>query len=772
MNKTIDKLIICLGVLFSGGMEGICIDQVMYDDTIEVSWSNDFQLVEIKSAIDDHVQKAYFYRSTAADPAPLIVSLHTWSGDYSQEDPLSGLCRDKGLNYIHPDFRGINNTKNACCSDLAINDIDESISYAIENANVDTSRIYVIGTSGGGYATLSAFMKSKKRIRKFSAWVPISDLIAWYHESSIRQNKYAGDILGCTESKDSILNKIVARQKSPVYWDTPASKLDDTELHIYTGIYDGIQGSVPITHSINFYNKLLSDLEVEDSSKYVSAYEKLQLLEFRRPLADFGKIADRKIFLQKEYKNIKLVIFEGNHEMLPEYALDELCSENSDNNSIRPFTENPRYWQYKGSPVLLLGGSGDDNLFQYPGLEEHLDLLQSVGGNYIRNTMSSRDSVNYWPFYQQEDGYYDLEKWNEAYWNRFESLLKLTHERDIIVQIEVWDRFDFSRDSWKQNPFNPANNVNYTEEECGMEMDYPKHPARDEQPFFHSVPDMPRYTLELDVVRKYQENYVDKMLSYSLNYGNVLYCMNNETSTPPEWGKYWMKHIRERAGGKEIFTTDMFGFFYTPQTCKLCQDAIEDPEAYNYLDISQINLNFNQVHWDTLSWIIQQRELYSLRPGNCVKVYGGMNSTWGSGSEEDGIERFLRDVIGGCAAVRHHRPPYGNGLNVKSQASIQSIRKIETMVKMWEMEPQLELLSDREDDEAYLTAKGGEKFIILFPEGGNVTLDLTGSPGEFSGRWISIESGTWGEHFSLKGGSLVGIDSPGSGGWFAVITRK
>ena len=66
-------------------------------------------------------------------------------------------------------------------------------------------------------------------------------------------------------------------------------------------------------------------------------------------------------------------------------------NENSDNNSIRPFTENPRYWQYKGNPVLLLGGSGDDNLFQYPGLEEHLDLLQSVGGNYIRNTMSSRD---------------------------------------------------------------------------------------------------------------------------------------------------------------------------------------------------------------------------------------------------------------------------------------------------------------------------------------------------------------------------------------------
>ena len=293
----------------------------------EGSWSNDFEVVEIESAIDHHIQKAYFYRSTAADPAPLIVSLHTWSGDYTQKDTLAVLCRAQGLNYIHPDFRGTNNTKNACCSELAINDIDESIVYAIENANVDTSRIYVIGASGGGYATLSAFMKLKQRVRKFSAWVPISDLVAWYHESSIRQNKYAGDILGCTESKEGILNMNIAKQKSPIYWDTPESKLKYSELTIYTGIYDGIQGSVPITQSINFYNKLLTDLGVKDSSKFVSADEKLQLLEFRRPLGDFGEISDREIFLKKEYNNIKLVIFEGNHEMLPDYALKVLCLE-------------------------------------------------------------------------------------------------------------------------------------------------------------------------------------------------------------------------------------------------------------------------------------------------------------------------------------------------------------------------------------------------------------------------------------------------------------
>ena len=62
----------------------------------------------------------------------------------------------------------------------------------------------------------------------------------------------------------------------------------------------------------------------------------------------------------------------------------------SDGNRIRPYAANPYYWQYEGKPVLLLGGSKDDNLFQLPDLEAHLDAIQAAGGNYIRNTMSDR----------------------------------------------------------------------------------------------------------------------------------------------------------------------------------------------------------------------------------------------------------------------------------------------------------------------------------------------------------------------------------------------
>jgi hypothetical protein len=255
-----------------------------------------------------------------------VVSLHSWSGNYEQKDELAALSKTKDLNYIHPDFRGVNWTKDACCSDLALADIDDAIDFAIKNSNVDLSRIYVIGSSGGGYATLATFMKSKHLIRRFSAWVPISDLPAWYAESKIMGTKYAENILDCTSSKDS-LNMEIAIKKSPIYWKTPVEKLNTTEFQIYAGVYDGIQGSVPITHSINFYNKILKDKQVIDSSIYVSDSEKLYLLEYRKALGEFGSIAGRKVFLKKQSGNLGLTIFEGNHEMLTNYAFNELIRE-------------------------------------------------------------------------------------------------------------------------------------------------------------------------------------------------------------------------------------------------------------------------------------------------------------------------------------------------------------------------------------------------------------------------------------------------------------
>ena len=173
---------------------------------------------------------------------------------------------------------------------------------------------------------------------------------------------------------------------------------------------------------------------------------------------------------------------------------------------IEIFPGNHAYWAYGDQPALLLGGSVQDNLFQIPGIEAHLDLLHSVGGNYVRCTMSSRDDGDVWAFARREDGRYDLDAWNEEYWRRFETFLRLTNERDIIVQIEVWATFDFYLEYWPRNPFNPNNNVNYSAEESGLPTAKLGHPLSLTNNWFWSVPAERNQPLVL----KYQHRFVDR----------------------------------------------------------------------------------------------------------------------------------------------------------------------------------------------------------------------------------------------------------------------
>ncbi len=225
--------------------------------------------------------------------------------------------------------------------------------------------------------------------------------------------------------------------------------------------------------------------------------------------------------------------------------------------AIQISPDHPQYWSYQGKPMLLLGGSVEDNLFQIPNLEEHLDLLSAVGGNYVRNTMSSRDPGDLWPFhFDEKSELYDLDKWNQAYWQRFENFLIQTSSRNIFVQIEIWATFDFYRDNWEKNPYNPKNNSNYNAARVDLPEEVLTHPIYTDNPFFWSIPEQ-RNNMRL---LWYQQKFVDKLLSYALQYGNILYCIDNETSVTASWGRFWADYIRIKALElkKVVYVTNMW----------------------------------------------------------------------------------------------------------------------------------------------------------------------------------------------------------------------
>jgi hypothetical protein len=464
------------------------------------------------------------------------------------------------------------------------------------------------------------------------------------------------------------------------------------------------------------------------------------------------------------------------------------CADRDDR--IRPYEANPFYWQYGGRPVLLLGGSVEDNLFQIPDLEEHLDLLRSVGGSFVRCTMSARDPGNVQPFARDEaTGLYDLERWNDEYWRRFRTFLELTAEREIIPQIEFWATYDYYgyQSCWAGHPFNPANNVNYTAEESGLSevVDYRQHTQI--QPFFETVPALE----DLPVARRYQEAYVEKLLSISLEHDHVLYCMDNETNADPQWSCYWaefVKAVAERAG-RTVEVTEMWNMWdptggavpgvriqtdrrdYLERSC--VRVTLDNPDLYSFVEISNTNTQLGPTHYEATLWVRRQlEERGTPKPVNCDKIYGADPTVSHGGPPVIGEERFWRNVFAGVAAVRFHRPPTGLALSELARAHIRSMRTFTDELGIFTCEPRPDLIRDEMGwgTEAYCLADPGRAYAVCFPNGGAVQLDCSAAEGDVSMRWLDVRASRWTHEEREPAGDGTWLSAP-SGAFWAVLIR-
>ena len=446
--------------------------------------------------------------------------------------------------------------------------------------------------------------------------------------------------------------------------------------------------------------------------------------------------------------------------LLKMVACQALSQISVDKNRIQVYKENPQYWQHKSEPVLLLGGSVEDNLFQIPDIKEHLDLLRSVGGNYVRCTMSCRDEGNVWQFNEVE-GLYNLDQWNEEFWQRFNNFLRLTAEQDIIVQIEVWATFDYYRLNWDINPFNPKNNVNYTFEQTNLPEVVDSHPTQTENNFFWSVPAENNQRIVLE----YQEKFVDQILFYSLKFDHVLYCIDNETSVTPEWGKFWAEYIQAKANDAEVNveTTEMWdshNLFHTQH-----QNTLDHPELYSFCDASQNNHQRGQKHWDNAQEF--RAQLNPVRPINSVKIYG--SDQYHFGDDQDGLERFWRNVFGGMASARFHRPPSGLGLGPLACRHLKSMRMLTDNIRIFSCQPNNHLLSNRRENQAYALANIGKEVVVYFPESGTIDIDLSLFDADLTLQWLDINQSEWLNQMSVHGGKVVALTTPSQGHWAVLI---
>jgi dipeptidyl aminopeptidase/acylaminoacyl peptidase len=160
------------------------------------TWNRAVQSITYASSADGTRQPAMFYKPQANDPRPLLVGLHSWSEGYRQDESViyAEWCIANDWVFIHPHFRGPNRSPQTTGSELVIGDVVSAIEYAKEHARVDERRVYAVGWSGGGYLGLLLAGRVPEMWAGISAWVPISDLNAWYEQSRRLGTKYAREI--------------------------------------------------------------------------------------------------------------------------------------------------------------------------------------------------------------------------------------------------------------------------------------------------------------------------------------------------------------------------------------------------------------------------------------------------------------------------------------------------------------------------------------------------------------------------------------------------
>ena len=284
------------------------------------------KVVDYPCTIDNSKQKAMHFIAKGKEKRPLLVALHTWGGTYQQSCRNYALyCVKNNWNFIFPHFRGQNWNPDGCGSDKAVQDIVDAVAYMKKVANVDTDRVYLMGGSGGGHATLLLAGRHPELWTAVSAWCPISDIAAWYDEClpKKRYKGYSAHILkacGGDPSKDAKA-KEQAKKRSPLTYLANAAKL---KVDISTGIHDGHSGSVPVSQTLNAFNVLAAEkdrLSKEDIA-YITREQKIP--------AKFGKAAKDPAFgrnvvhFRRQSRLVRVTVFEGGHTILYTPALDWL----------------------------------------------------------------------------------------------------------------------------------------------------------------------------------------------------------------------------------------------------------------------------------------------------------------------------------------------------------------------------------------------------------------------------------------------------------------
>lgn len=283
--------------------------------------------IRVTSSKDASAQPSLWYAPASREPVPLLIGLHTWSGDYKQTTdtygaPYADWCIRNGWAFLAPNFRGPNRRPEATGSDLAVQDVIDALGAAQSRARIDPSRVFLVGTSGGGHLALLLAGRHPELWAGVSAWVPITDLAAWHADTKKKGLRYRLDIEASCGGPPGTNARVDReyRHRSPL--THLAGARGRLPIDINAGIRDGHDGSVPIRHSIQAFNLLAK--EEDRLSKAATDYLVTEATVPESLAKHYAPRLEnaRRVLFRRESNGARLTLFEGGHEIITKTALE------------------------------------------------------------------------------------------------------------------------------------------------------------------------------------------------------------------------------------------------------------------------------------------------------------------------------------------------------------------------------------------------------------------------------------------------------------------
>jgi len=177
------------------------------------------------------------------------------------------------------------------------------------------------------------------------------------------------------------------------------------------------------------------------------------------------------------------------------------------------------YFVYQGEPVILITSDHTYAAVITPGFDYQtfLNTLADAGMNFTRIYPGAYPGTGWsgepiiLPWAKNEEGLYDLDRWNNDYFKRLHGFMSYALSRDIIVDIVLFNGFgteedDTYHEKWGLCALNDKNNI---QKGVGTKRDY-------------------FCTLQEDMLTEYQKAYVHKIVTELNRYDNLIYDIADE----------------------------------------------------------------------------------------------------------------------------------------------------------------------------------------------------------------------------------------------------